>query len=275
MLKPRKISPELGQLCLSRFCPAAAVKEPVDLIHEASKRTDVAMQTLHDSEYALIGGTDAVLDKQITMLKEQSDPIAQTLRPAGLLLLLGSGGTTSGKFWDLLDQLFTHFGQSSQDIPRNFFEDMEFTNLMGGLRENSTEGFRIERGSVRGDAEDRQNSCGQHLMDAAEESQNIFLGGIVVEDFISQPALAFAVDCKKDAEGAVVDFVRRQIAGEVFQSPGFVFKSEFRAPFFSPSLPPNFGSSQRGRRPGNRATDARRPSDTEGHLRSQHARPGR
>ena len=60
MLKPRKLSPELGQLRLGRFHSAASVKEPIDLIHEASKGSDVAMQTRQDSESPLIGGTEAV-----------------------------------------------------------------------------------------------------------------------------------------------------------------------------------------------------------------------
>ena len=113
MLKPRKLSPELGQLRLGRFRSAAPVKEPIDLIHEASKGSDVAMQTRHDSESPLIGGTEAVLNKQITILKEESDLIAQAPRLSGLTLLLQGGGTTPGKFWDPLDQLFARFGQGS------------------------------------------------------------------------------------------------------------------------------------------------------------------
>ena len=146
---------------------------------------------------------------------------------------------------------------------------------MGGLRKNVAEGFRIERGPVGGDPEDRQNSCSQHLMDAAEESQDIFLRGIVIEDFISQPALAFAVDRKKDAEGTVINFVRSQIAGEIFQGPGFIFFGKLGASFFPLTLRPSFGWSQTGRKLGDPATGAKRLSDRAGRLRAPHTEPER
>ena len=108
-----KSEAEPGKFGLSGVRPAAAIKEPIDFIHEASKGPDVSMQTRHDPQGSLIQGTEAVLDQQIAVLKEQSDPIAQALGLPGLTLLLQGGGTAAGKFWDLLDQLFTHFGQGA------------------------------------------------------------------------------------------------------------------------------------------------------------------
>lgn len=113
MIEFLKSEAEPGKFGLSCIRPAAAIKEPVDFIHEATKGTDVAMQTRHDLEGLLIGETETVLDKQIAILKEQSDPVAQALRLPGLTLMFQGGGTTPGKFWNLLDQLFTHFCQGS------------------------------------------------------------------------------------------------------------------------------------------------------------------
>ena len=83
-----KSEAEPGKFGLSGVRPATSIKEPIDFIHEASQGADVAMQARHDSEGLLIRGTEAMLDKQVAILKEQSDPIAQAFRLPGLTLVL-------------------------------------------------------------------------------------------------------------------------------------------------------------------------------------------
>jgi hypothetical protein len=53
------------------------------------------------------------------------------------------------------------------------------------------------------------------LLQAGEKPKNVPVRRIVVQDFAKQPTLSMGINGRQDTEGAVVQFVSRQVAGEI------------------------------------------------------------
>src|SRR5262249_18416209 len=108
-----------------------------------------------------------------------------------------------------------------------------------------------------------------------EEADDVHLGRIVVQDLGEQSTLPTSIDGRQHTEGAVVQLIRGQVAGEVSQGPIQVVGFNLRLGLFSPPPPPSSGWWRGGRRRGGHATGARRPLGKAGHLRRRGGRPWR
>src|SRR5262245_66441960 len=97
----------------------------------------------------------------------------------------------------------------------------------------------------------------------------------MIQDLVEQTPLLAGIDGRQDTEGAVVQLVGRQVAGEVGQGPLQVVGVSLGGRFFPPPPRPSSGSWRRERRPGGRATSARRRPGTAGRPRRRGGPPER
>jgi len=79
------------------------------------------------------------------------------------------------------------------------------------------------------------------VLQARQEQQDVHLGGVVVQHLVEQTPLPTGIDGRQHTEGAVVQLVGRQVAGEVSQGPAQVFDLDAGGGFFPPPPRPSSG----------------------------------
>ncbi len=187
----------------------------------------------------------------------------------------GVARTTPGPFRGLRRQLLAKVGDHVQHGPGDLLEDMELADLMRHAREDLGERLRVQRRGVRGDAAHRAAPGCKGLPELAEKAADVRVGGVVVEYLEQQPALPGTVHGRQHAEGAVVQLVDGQVAGEVGQSPVQVVGLILLPRLFFPRPRPSFGSWRKGRRRGGHARGARKRPGRAGRLPRRDVRPRR
>src|SRR5918992_2692341 len=83
------------------------------------------------------------------------------------------------------------------------------------------------------------------------------------------------IDGGENTEGTVIEFIGGDITRKLSYGPVKKRRVHARLRLFFPQPPPSFGSWQRERTPGGRATGANSLDDRAGHLRPQDAPPDR
>src|SRR5262249_56818108 len=106
-----------------------------------------------------------------------------------------------------------------------------------------------------------------------QESADMALGRVLVEDSEGQAVVPAVVHDREDAERAVIDFVDGQVAAEVSQGVIEVGTRQGGPDFFPPRPRPSSGWWQRGRRRGGHATGANWRLDKADRLRPPGAQP--
>src|SRR5450755_1973843 len=98
------------------------------------------------------------------------------------------------------------------------------------------------------------------LMESRQKQENVCLSRVVVQNLVEQPPLLAGIDGRQHTEGTVIQFIGRQIAREVCQSPIEVVGLSMGSTFFSQPPRSSFGSWGRGREPGGPARGATKQS---------------
>jgi hypothetical protein len=127
-----------------------------------------------------------------------------------------------------------------QDRLDDLLEDVELTDLVAGFRPQILDHLRVKRRAVRGDAADVPAALVQLPLELPQESVDVVLGRVVVEDAESQAVVAAVVHHREDAERAVIDLVDRQVAAEVRQGVLKVGARQAGPTFFSPAASTQF-----------------------------------
>jgi len=242
-----------------RLSAAPTVEEAICLVHDIAQGAKLGLAASDPREGALLGRSQVMGHKEMTMCKEVCDLLLESFLAAGLELLRLRPGTTTGQLRHLRLQPLAHLGHGLEHGFRELREDVEFTDLMRYGTKDFRDRDRIKRRAVGGDALEFPVAGGKGFLEPSEESHDVGMLGIVVEHFIGEALESPIVDDRKHAKGAVVQFVRGNIPGEARQDLIKVFGRDVRFSLFSPPPRPSSGWWRRERRLGDRATNARRP----------------
>ncbi len=238
---------------------APAVKKAIDLVHDVAQGAKLGLAPGNSHKSSLLRRSEAISDKEVTMVKEVCDFLLESFLAAGVALLRLRGRTTAGQLGHLRPQRPAHLGHRLEHGFCQLRDDVEFTYLMRDRTEDFSDRDPIERRGVCGDAMEFQAPGGKGFLKPSEEPQDIRMLGIVVQDFIDETPEGSIVNDRKHAKGTVVQFVRGNIPGEVRQRLVEVFGCDIRFSLFSPQPPPSFEWWRREQRPDDRATNARKP----------------
>ena len=174
---------------------------------------------------------------------------------------------------ELRNHLLAEFRQRVQHCLGDLLDDMEFTDLVAGVRPQLLEHLGVKRRSVRGDARHDQAAFVQRPLELAQELADLLFRRVVIQDAESQAVVAAMVHDTEDAEGAVVDLVDGQVSGEVSQRFVEVGGRDAVYLFFSQRPRPSSGWWPKGRRRGGRATGANGRLGRASPLRRRDGRP--
>src|SRR5262245_8581558 len=272
LLEPPHSSPQPPELFQGRLGPAAAVKEPVHLVHDLAQGSQLRPPVHQLPQLLLLGGTEVMADKQIAVLKQfRHTPFPVSNQPGLALPLLA--GAAARLLGDLRRHLLAEFRQRVHGCLDDLLEDVECAELVPDARPQPLERPGVKRRSVRGDAAHAQAALVQLPFEFTQESEDVVLGRVVVEGPESQALVPAVVHGREDAERAVVDFVDRQVAAEVSQGVVEVGTRQGGPEFCPPRPRPSSGWWHRGRRRGGRATGASWRLDEAGRPRRPGGRP--
>jgi len=180
--------------------------------------------------------------EQVAVVEQFRHPPLDPLRPA-VPALGRSGGARAPprQRGRLRRQALADAGQGVQDGLGQFLEDMELAHLMGNVAEHQGNGPRVQGRAIGRDAQDGLIAGADLVVESSEEAEDVHLGRVVVQDLVEQATLPTSIDGRQHTEGAVVQLIRGQVAGEVSQGPIQVVGLHPRLGLFSPSPPPSSG----------------------------------
>jgi hypothetical protein len=150
-------------------------------------------------------------------------------------------GTPAGELRLLRRQALAGLSDGTEDRLVQVREDVEPANLMVDGAEDLGNRLRIQLRAVGGDPAKGQPAAGQGRPEAAEESPDIPLGRVVVEDLVAQPLEGAVIDDGQDAEGPVVEFISGDVPGEAVEGPIEVIVPDAMGRLFPPWPPPSSG----------------------------------
>ena len=193
------------------------------------------------------------------------------VRPAAFGLRLAGG------------QAFADTGHGMQHGLAQIRQYGELADLVRDGPEDFRIGARIQFRAVGRDGVHTQAPSVQMCPKCPKKGGNVGLVGIMIEHLVEQPLEGAVIDnphspcswgkCGQDAERPIVEFVRRQIAGKVGQSPIQILSLEPISVPFSPRPRPSSGSWRKGRIPDGRARDANWRLGKAGRLPPPRGRP--
>ena len=157
---------------------------------------------------------------------------------AGGSLGRGRGRTATLAGWLAGGQVFAHLGHGPQDRLGQFFDDVEFADLVGHVAEHRPQRLGIQGRAIGGDAVQRQAAQPQGHPEAVEERRDVLVIGIVIEHLVQEPFEGAVVDDGQDAKRAVVQLVDRDVAREVSQAPVEIARPHLPGRLFPPGLHP-------------------------------------
>src|SRR5215468_560138 len=133
---------------------------------------------------------------------------------------------------------------------------MKHTDVVRDLSENLSEGQGIERRAIGRDAEKGQVACRQGRVQTPQKRPDVVVRGIVIQDVIEDTLVAAIIDCGKNAEGTIIEFIGGHIPRKISQRPVQEVRVHARLRLFSPPPRPSSGSWQKGQRHDGRARGA-------------------
>jgi hypothetical protein len=244
-----------------RVIPATAVEQTVSFIDDLSDGSQAGLSTCDSLKGLSLRRCQVVLDEQMTVVKQIGNLRFDAFL-AGRQFAVGPRRSPSADLGKRGLQLTANLGHGLEDGLVQFGDDVELADLMADRPEDFGHGRGVQLRTVGGDALQAQPTSQQGFLKPREEPDDVFLRGIVIEDFVDQSFEPMVVHDRQNAVRPVVQFIGGDIAGEVGQGGIEVILSDaFGSPFFPP-LPPSSGPWQTGRRRGDRATSARKPTDT-------------
>lgn len=266
VLESSHASSQTGQLGQSRFRTAAAVKETIGLIHDLPQDTQSRQAAGDSPESLLVGGRQMVLDEQMTMVEQVGD-LAFDPFLGGNQFSMSPRGPSPADLRQGGLQVPTSLGYGMQDGLGQFCQDVELADLVRDRAEDLGNGGWVQWRTVGGDASQAQAASLQCLLEPLKELGDVFGRRVVIKDLVEQPLEPMVVYDRQDAIRPIVQFVRRDVAGEVGQNRIQVFMGDvFFGPFFPPP-PPSSEGWRTGQRRGGHARGANWRSDRANRLR--------
>jgi len=206
-----------------------------------------------------------VLHEQVAVIEEIGDSLLNAfLSPCGFLR--GFGWPPPSQLGQAGGQGFAYLGHRPQNGLGQFRDGVKLADLVRDVAEYLGDGDRIEWGTIRGDASQGQLPGAEDGLETPEEPPNVIVGRIMIKNLIEDSLERVVVHDGENAEGAVVQLVRGDVAGEARQRLVKILADDVFGGLFSPPIRPSSEWSRRGRTLGGRATDATRPIDTASRL---------
>jgi hypothetical protein len=240
---------------------ATAVEEPVDLVNHLAERPRLRVAAGDALERAAMGWREVIPDEKMAMFVKGGD-FGVNAFLARRELARGAGLSAPPEFGPRGLELPPNRGHDLKNLLVQFQKHMELADLMGRRTKNCGDGRWIQGRAIGGDAPERQSSGFEGFMETPEKRRYVGFGGVVIQDFVSQPPEMAVVHDGQHAVGPVVEFIGGDVAREVGQRLIQVIGGDASEGPFFPPLPPNSARWRRERRPGDRATDARTPRGT-------------
>ena len=232
---------QLAELIQGGLRAAAAVEESVHFVHDLPKGPQVRETSCDLLQGPSLRRGELALYEQVPMLEQIGHLILQVfLAPGQSLGLLGCGPAAREPGHLGLERL-ANVRDGSQNGLGQFGNDMERADLMRNITEDTDDRVRIQGRTVCGNSVQFKPAGLQNRLETAEKLFDIFFGGIVVEDFVDQPPKVAVVHDRQYAEGPVVQFVGRDVAGETVERPVEVLMLDAFDGFFFPRPRPSSG----------------------------------
>ena len=178
-----------------------------------------------------------MLNEQVAALKEISDLLLDSLLPANKPPS-GFRWSPTAQFGQGCGQRFAYLGHRFQNGLGEFCDGMKLAYLVRNLAEDLDDGHWIERRTVGGDAGQVKPTSVQGLLEASKEPGDIFMGRVVVKNFVDQPLEGMVVHDGKNAERTIIQFICSNVAREARQRLVKIITGDTcDGPFFPPPRP--------------------------------------
>jgi hypothetical protein len=179
-------------------------------------------------------------NEEMTVLEQFRDAMMD--RPGAAMLASRCRGVLGASTWQLrglVGQALPQASQGTQHSLGQVREDMEFTDLVRDLPKHLGNRLRIQRRTIGRDALDYASTSRDQFLQAIQEPDDVPMSRVALQDVVEQSALLTGIDGRQDTEGAVIEFVGRQVAREVGQGPIQVIGLDLRPAFFFPRPRPS------------------------------------
>ena len=153
-------------------------------------------------------------------------------------------------------QLFANPGHRTQYRFGQFLEDMKLAHLMWQIAENLGNWLWIQARTVGRDPLEFQTALFQQRLNPTEETLDVGVGGVVVENCIKDPPKGTVIDDRQHAERTIIQFIGCDVSREVSQHGVEIFFADMLLCFFPPRPPPSSGWWRRGQTRGGLSRDA-------------------
>src|ERR1700731_855775 len=264
---------EFGQ---SRVRPAASVKQAIDLVHDGTQDAQLGLTARQTTQGGPLGDGQVVTDEQVPPLEQSRRALPKSPGPATQALRFrGVPRTAARQLRSLGRQPLAQTSQYVQHRPGQFLEDVELADLMRNSPKNQGNGHRVEWGAIGGDTQDRVTAGDDLLVESRQKPETVCLRRVVIKDLVEQPSLLAGIDGRQNPEGAGIQLIGRQIAGEVCQGPIEVVGLSAGSTFFPPPPRSSFGAWERGRKPDGPARGATKQPGRADRLPPPAGSPGR
>jgi hypothetical protein len=193
------------------------------------------------------------------MLKQVSHFLIDPLAASGCAAGRGRRRTPATELRFGGGQLLADFGYRTQYRLRQFLQDVKLAELVWHIPENLRNRLGIQRRTVGRDALKRQSALVECRLKRAEETFDVGACGIVIQNLVADSPERVVVDDREDTKWAVVQFVGRDVSGELSQHGVEVLSGDVLLCLFSPRTPPSSGWWKKGQRRGGLSRDANWP----------------
>jgi len=209
----------LAQLCQFRQCrvrAAAAVEQPINLVHNRTERAQLSVSSHKLLDLRPLTRGHVVANKEVSVVEKLRDAMLNVLcLPAEAFGLGRVLGTASWQLGSLCGKLLAEACKYSQYRLGQFLEDVELADLVRELPKDLSYWLRIEGRGVGRDPAHNATVCGNRFPQPFQEATNVFVLRIMLKHLVQQAALTLAIDDRQDAEWAVIQLVCGHVAGEI------------------------------------------------------------
>lgn len=178
-----------------------------------------------------------MLDEQVAVLKEISDLLLNALLTANKSLR-GFRRSSTSHFGRRSRQRFAHLGQRFQNGFGEIRDGMKLAYLVRNLAKDFNDRSWIERRAVGRNSGEGERTGVQSRLEASEEPRDIFMSRVMVKHLVDQPPERVVINNGQNAERAVIQFVRGDIAREVRQGSVKIITGDACDRPFPPPLQP-------------------------------------
>ena len=264
-LEATNTRPKLCEFPQGCIRSTSTVKQTVDFVHDNAECAECWLTSADSPQCPGLDRRQMMLDKEVTVIEEISDLPLEPLLDLCPLGRFPSSRTTSLSCRDTRMDGLPYFCSCPQDRLGQISDDVELADLVRDITEDLQDRLGIESRAVGRDSLEFQTTAIEDPLEATEEPQDICVCRVVIKDFVDEPFELSVVHDREHAEGAVVEFIGGDVAGEITQGPSEVVTLDACFAFFFPTPQPSSEQWQRARRHGGLARDAMKLPGTEVH----------